>query len=239
MATRELPRLVEEALQDMAACDADKTMTTLVRERLPLLKKQARSRNEAIINRSELVIVITGDESGRLPLAAAYAKALQGFEITAGRDDAESAVVKTVRWRDVISDEKGNPLPFRKASDQFYAAKSEAEGGVLVIENIYDLPLNTASKTSVEQAQNGAFQMLADLLMDYSYAEKDYTPAIVLTGDADKIRRFLDEHRGVAVYFTSPFITAAAPPPPPPLISTETTSDVIVGRPLKLRGLQK
>ncbi|TAL39520.1 MAG: hypothetical protein EPN97_02345 [Alphaproteobacteria bacterium] len=234
MPTRELPRLVEEALHDMAACDAGETMAGFVRERLPLLKKQARSRNEAIVNRGELAIVITGDAAGRLALASAYAQALHGFEITAGRDDAESTVLKTVQWRNIIADEQGNPLPFRKASDKLYSAKSDAEGGVLVIENIYDLPPNAANENAVAQAQNGAFQMLADLLTEY--AERDYTPVIVLTGEADKMQRFLAERRGGAAYFTNPVLTAtAAAPPPAPDVPAATMSDVTVTRPLKLK----
>jgi hypothetical protein len=233
MATRELPRLVEEALQDMAACDARQELASFVRERLPLLKKQARHRNEAVVNRGLLAIVITGDQAGRLALAAAYAKALQGFDITAGRDDAESPVVSTVKWRDVIADERGNPLPFRKAGDQLYSAKSAAEGGVLVIENIYDLPANTAGETSMSQAKNGAFQMLTDLVVDF--AERDHTPVVVLTGNADRMRRFMDEHRGIAAHFPNPIFMGATPPPPAPDVPAATIADVTVSRPLKLK----
>lgn len=234
MAAPELPKLVEEALRDIAPHDVREAMATLVRQRLPLLKKQARARNEAIVNRGTLAMVITGDETGRLALASAYAKALHGFEITEGRDDAESTVINRVQWRNVIADEQGNPLPFRKACDKLYSAKSDAEGGVLVIENIYDLPPNAANENAVTQAKNGAFQMLADLLTDYSM--RDYTPVIVLTGEADKMHRFLEEHRSPAVYFTSPVLTAAAaPPPPPPVMPAETTSDVTIRRPLKLK----
>jgi hypothetical protein len=234
MPIRELPRLVEEALSDMEPYDADGALAKRVRERLPLLKKQARARNEAIVNRGLLAEQITGDAAGSRALAAAYAKALYGFEITEGRDDAESMIMNTVKWRDVIADAEGNPRSFHHACDALYSAKSDAEGGVLVIESIYDLPPKASSKAAVAQAQNGAFQMLTDLLADY--ADRDYTPVVILTGDADKLRDFMTAHEAFRGWFSAPPVVAkTAPRLPPPDIPAATTSDVTVSRPLKLK----
>lgn len=233
MAPRELPKLVEEALHDMAPRDAGNTLAALVRERLPLLKKQARSRSDAVVNRAALVCSIAGDADGGLALASAYAKALHGYEITSGRDDAEGPVMNVVNWTDIIADEKGRPLEFGKALDRLYSAKSDAEGGVLVIRDIYAQPAQVSDKTALAQAKNGAYQMLHDLLNDY--AEKDYTPVIVLTGSAAGMEEYFKKNPGIAQYFTTPTVTAAAPPPPPPP-AVDLQAPITVGKPLRLKN---
>ena len=232
MPPRELPRLVEEALHDMAPYDPRETLAALVRERLPLLKKQARSRGGAVIHRAALVCAIAGDADGSLALAAAYAKALHGYEITSGRDDAEGPVMNVVNWTDIIADKKGRPLPFGKALDRLYAAKSDAEGGILVIRDIYAPPAQSGDEAAVAQAKNGAYQMLHDLLNDY--AEKDYTPVIVMTGTAAGMEEYFKKNPGIAQYFTGPTVTAAAPPPPPPP-AIDLQAPLTVGKPLQLK----
>jgi hypothetical protein len=227
------PQPVEEALNDAAPYDISGALNAHIRERLPLLKKQARSRGEAVVSRAQLGLVITGDETARNALASAYARALQGYEINPGRDDVEGPVVNRVQWRDIISNDTGNPVAFGRALDKLYAAKMDAEGGVLVIENIYDLPLRDINENAVTQAQNGAYQMLHDLMTEY--AEKDYTPVVVLTGEADKMAAFLAKNRNVAEYFPGPRVAAATPLPPPVAVHVETDAPVTVNRPLKLK----
>ncbi len=229
-----LPRPVEDALNDAAPYDIGGTFNAHVSQRLPQLKKQARAQGSGIVSRAQLGLVITGDQLARNALATAYARALQGHDITSGREDAEGPVVKTVQWRDIISNDTGNPVPFGRALDKLYAAKMEAEGGVLVIENIYDLPRNDINATAVSQAQNGAYQMLHDLMTEY--AEKDYTPVVVLTGEADKMAAFLAANRHVAEYFRAPHIAGATPLPPPVPVSLETDGAISVRKPLKLKS---
>jgi len=232
MPPRELPRLVEEALHDMAPYDARETLAAIVRERLPLLKKQARSRGDAVIHRAALVCAIAGDAVGAEALGAAYAKALHGYEITSGRDDSDGPVMNVVNWTYVIADDKGRPLEFGKALDRLYAAKSDAEGGILVIRDIYALPAQAGDEAAVDRAKNRAYQMLHDLLNDY--AEKDFTPVIVLTGSVSGMEEYFKKNPAVAQYFTTPTVTAAAPPPPPPP-AVDLQAPITVSKPLQLK----
>lgn len=234
MPPQDMPRLVEEALHDLAPYDAQGAVASHITEALPALKRQARLRNRGAVNRAALSLVVTGDDEARQAAAAVYAKALYGFDLTDGRDDATGTVVKTAKWRDIIADPAGNPLPFGKALDRLYAEKSDAEGGVLVIDGIYELPRNATNATAVDQARNGAYQMLHDLMTEY--AEKSYTPVVVLTGDAGKLEEFLKKTPGVSQYFTAGILHVdTPPPPPPPPVSVETNTTVTVSRPLKLR----
>jgi hypothetical protein len=228
------PRLVEEALRDVEPVDADGGIARHLRETLSSIKMQARLRGGGTVNRATLALVITGDAEGCAIAAKAYAKSLYGYDLTDGNDNGSGTVVKTAQWRDIISDPAGNPLPFGKALDRLYAEKMEAECGVLVINGIYDLPANAANATAVDAAKNGAFQMLHDLMTEY--AEKHYTPVIVLTGDAEKMDAFLKKTPGVAGYFTQAALSAIAPPPPPPPpVSIETDNAVTIRHPLKLK----
>lgn len=234
MPTRELPSLVQEALRDAAPYDPDDSLEKHIRDHALRLKKQARLRGEATVNRAHLSTIITGEEAAAVALAGAYSKALYGCELMLGRDDEDGPVTKTVKWRDIVADEQGNPRPFRKSLDKLFEAKTAAEGGLLIIENIYDLPANAANDTAVEQAQNGAFQYLHDMMTDY--AEKNYMPVVVLTGDKARMDAFVQKHRHVAEYFAAPALAAVNPPPPPaPLVVVETASPVAIQRPLRLK----
>jgi hypothetical protein len=229
MPSPDLPRLVEEALCDIAPYDATGTLAAHIREALPALKRTARLRDRSVVNRAALALVVTGDPDACQAAAVAYGKALYSYDLTNG--GLEGPVLKACQWRDVVADPAGNPLPFHKALDRLYAEKMEAEGGVLVIANIYDLPANATNATAVDQAKNGAYQMLHDLMTEF--AEKGHTPVVVLTGEAAKMQEFLKNNRGVAEYFTAPAIPAASPPPPP--MSVETDSAVTIRHPLKLK----
>ena len=231
MPPQDTPRLVEEALHDLAPYDAQGRLAAHVRDVLPALKRDARLRDRGVANRAKLALIITGDADACGAAAAAYAKGLYGFDLADGREDGAGTVVHTAKWRDIIADAQGNPLPFSKALDRLYSEKMEAEGGVLVIENIYDLPPNAGNATAVEQARNGAYQMLHDLMTEY--AEKTYTPVVVLTGDAAKMEEFLRRTPSVAEYFIHPPVGTRTPPAPP--VSVETGDALTVRRPLRLK----
>ena len=234
MPPQDMPRLVEEALRDLAPYDAQGAVAAHITESLPALKRQARLRSRGPVNRAELSLVVSGGAEARAAAAAAYGKALFGFDLTDGRDEGTEMIVKSAKWRDIIADPAGNPLPFGKALDRLYAEKMDAEGGVLIIDSIYDLPPNTTNATAVDQARNGAYQMLHDLMTEY--AEKNYTPVVVLTGDADRLEDFLKKTPSVSQYFTAGVMRVESPPaPPPPPVSVETAAAVTVHRPLKLR----
>ena len=234
MPPQDTPRLVEEALHDLAPYDAEGRLGAHVRDVLPSLKRDARLRDRGVVHRAKLALVVTGDEEACGATTAAYAKALYGYDLADGRDDGTGIVLHRAKWRDIVADAAGNPLPFSKALDRLYSEKVEAEGGVLVIGNIYDLPPNAGNATAVDQARNGAYQMLHDLMTEY--AERPYTPIVVLTGDAAKMKEFLAKTPSVAEYFTKPPLAARTPPPPPPQpVSVETSGAVTVRRPLKLK----
>lgn len=230
MPPKDLPAPVEDMLADLADYDAAGALEDYVRGPVMDLRRQWNLRGKGDFHRAQLALILTGDEASTLALAAGYAQALHDLDMTEGGDDGTKVVLHAVRWRDLVADEQGNPLPFGKALDRLYAAKMEAEGGVLVIRDIYDQPPNAANRTAVDQAQNGAYQMLHDLMTEY--AGKTWTPVVVLTGDPAKMETFLHNNRHVADYFPPQAIRASAPPPPPP--SVETEHDVRIIRPLRL-----
>jgi hypothetical protein len=233
MTARNLPPLAEEALHDVEICDVAGDMAARI-EQLESLKKTARLRGEEV-NRAQLALCITGeDRAAALALADAYAKALHGYDITIGRDGCDGPVALHVKWQDLVSDADGKALTFRKAGDAVYSAKSDAEGGVLVIEDMYDEAPRETSELARDQARNGALQILSGLFEEY--AEKNYTPVVVLIGAPGKTRDYLAKHRGVAEWFNGRSIRAGEMPPAPvPTPSVEVEAALQVGRPLALK----
>jgi hypothetical protein len=223
-------KLVAEALEEILPYDKGGEMAKKIHDMMDIKNGAAEGRAETI-NRASLALLITGDPAACEVMAKAYTKALHAHGILPKWGGLPTT--RTLDWPRAFEDFAISRAlqEYNHAFKTLNEAKSCAPGGALIIPGIYKMPYAgwVDEEDAGPKARDGALRAITSFMNDKAVEES--TPVVILTGEAEPMAGFLQQHSDMQRLFEGKALAVCTVDPP---ISTELNQSISVGRPLRL-----